>query len=47
MFGHRKTHPWIADPLDGTTNFLHAIPHFAVTVGSSGGCRGGTRSSRA
>src|SRR6201996_3275303 len=31
--GTDKTHTWIADPLDGTTNFLHAIPHFAVTVG--------------
>ncbi len=30
--GSDKTHTWIADPLDGTTNFLHAIPHFAVTV---------------
>lgn len=24
---------WIIDPLDGTTNFLHGIPHFAVSVG--------------
>jgi myo-inositol-1(or 4)-monophosphatase len=23
---------WIVDPLDGTTNFLHGIPHFAVSV---------------
>ncbi len=23
---------WIIDPLDGTTNFLHAIPHFATTI---------------
>jgi myo-inositol-1(or 4)-monophosphatase len=30
--GSDRTHTWIADPLDGTTNFLHAIPHFAVTV---------------
>ena len=30
--GTDKTHTWICDPLDGTTNFLHAIPHFAVTV---------------
>ena len=30
--GSDKTHTWIVDPLDGTTNFLHAIPHFAVTV---------------
>ena len=27
-FGHR----WIIDPLDGTTNFLHSIPHFAISV---------------
>lgn len=24
---------WIVDPLDGTTNFLHGIPHFAVSIG--------------
>lgn len=24
---------WIIDPLDGTTNFLHGLPHFAVSVG--------------
>ena len=23
---------WIVDPLDGTSNFLHAIPHFAVSI---------------
>lgn len=23
---------WIIDPLDGTTNFLHSIPHFSVSV---------------
>ena len=23
---------WIIDPLDGTTNFLHGIPHFANTI---------------
>ncbi|AHA27810.1 inositol monophosphatase family protein [Candidatus Liberibacter americanus] len=23
---------WIVDPLDGTTNFLHAIPHFCVSI---------------
>ena len=27
-----KTHTWIVDPLDGTTNFLHAIPHFAINI---------------
>ena len=25
-------HRWIIDPLDGTTNFLHSIPQFAVSV---------------
>jgi len=30
--GTDKTHVWIVDPLDGTTNFLHAIPHFAVNI---------------
>ena len=24
---------WIIDPLDGTTNFLHGIPHFAISIG--------------
>ena len=23
---------WIIDPLDGTTNFLHGIPHFAICI---------------
>ena len=23
---------WIIDPIDGTTNFLHAIPHFAISI---------------
>src|ERR1700748_3204730 len=27
-----KTHCWIVDPLDGTTNFLHGIPHFAISI---------------
>ncbi|HEY8595517.1 MAG TPA: inositol monophosphatase family protein [Devosiaceae bacterium] len=26
-------HRWIVDPLDGTTNFLHGIPYFAVSIG--------------
>jgi len=25
-------HRWIVDPLDGTTNFLHGIPHFAISI---------------
>lgn len=24
---------WVVDPLDGTTNFLHGIPHFAISIG--------------
>jgi myo-inositol-1(or 4)-monophosphatase len=30
--GPDKTHTWIVDPLDGTTNFLHAIPQFAISI---------------
>src|SRR5271170_1275369 len=30
--GSDKSHRWIVDPLDGTTNFLHGIPHFAVAI---------------
>lgn len=26
------THYWVIDPLDGTTNFLHGLPHFAISV---------------
>ena len=26
-------HLWIVDPLDGTNNFAHKIPHFAVSIG--------------
>jgi len=25
-------HLWVIDPLDGTTNFAHGIPHFAVSI---------------
>jgi myo-inositol-1(or 4)-monophosphatase len=31
--GSDKTHCWIVDPLDGTTNFLHGIPQFAISIG--------------
>ncbi|WP_279382135.1 inositol monophosphatase family protein, partial [Pseudomonas sp. 79_C] len=27
-----KDYLWIIDPLDGTTNFLRGIPHFAVSI---------------
>lgn len=30
--GPDKTHRFIIDPLDGTTNFLHGIPHFAISI---------------
>jgi myo-inositol-1(or 4)-monophosphatase len=30
--GTDKTHTWIVDPLDGTSNFLHGIPHFAIAI---------------
>ena len=30
--GTDKSHRWIIDPLDGTTNFLHGIPIFAISV---------------
>ncbi len=33
LSGQDQTHCWHIDPLDGTTNFLHNIPHFAVSVG--------------
>ena len=31
--GTDKSHIWIVDPLDGTTNFLHGIPQFAISIG--------------
>ena len=31
--GDDKTHRWIVDPLDGTTNFLHSIPLFCISIG--------------
>ncbi|MEO1038601.1 MAG: inositol monophosphatase family protein [Pseudomonadota bacterium] len=30
--GSDRTHRWIVDPLDGTLNFLHGQPHFAVSI---------------
>ena len=23
---------WVIDPIDGTTNFLHGIPHFCISI---------------
>src|ERR1044072_8090220 len=31
--GRDTSHRWIIDPLDGTTNFLHGIPIFAISLG--------------
>jgi len=31
--GADRSHRFIVDPLDGTTNFLHGIPHFAISIG--------------
>jgi len=30
--GEDPTRRWIVDPLDGTTNFLHGLPHWAISV---------------
>ncbi|WP_417317351.1 inositol monophosphatase family protein [Emcibacter sp.] len=30
--GRDETSRWIVDPLDGTTNFLHGIPHFCISI---------------
>ena len=30
--GEGEDYLWIIDPLDGTTNFIHGIPHFAVSI---------------
>ena len=29
---HGESRLWIVDPLDGTTNFVHGLPHFAVSI---------------
>jgi myo-inositol-1(or 4)-monophosphatase len=31
--GKDPTRRWIVDPLDGTTNFLHGMPHWAISIG--------------
>ena len=28
-----KNNTWIIDPIDGTVNFLHGVPHFAISIG--------------
>ena len=30
--GHQSEHQWIIDPLDGTTNFLHGFPQYAISI---------------
>lgn len=30
---HKAEYLWVVDPLDGTTNFAHNFPHFAVSIG--------------
>jgi myo-inositol-1(or 4)-monophosphatase len=30
--GEDPRHRWIVDPLDGTSNFLHGLPHFAISI---------------
>lgn len=30
--GKDTDHCWVVDPLDGTTNFLHGLPHFCVSI---------------
>jgi len=27
-----KKNTWVIDPIDGTTNFLHGVPHFAISI---------------
>ncbi len=31
--GTDQSHTWLVDPLDGTTNFLHGIPQFCISIG--------------
>ena len=30
--GNNSDYEWLIDPLDGTTNFIHGIPHFAISI---------------
>ena len=36
-FNKDKKNTWIIDPIDGTTNFLHGIPHFAISIALKSG----------
>src|ERR1700761_8776083 len=31
--GKDKSHRFIIDPIDGTTNFMHGVPQFAISIG--------------
>jgi myo-inositol-1(or 4)-monophosphatase len=33
--GEEQDYVWVIDPLDGTRNFIHGFPHFAVSIGVS------------
>lgn len=33
IVGADTSNRWVIDPMDGTTNFLHGIPHFAISIG--------------
>lgn len=33
IIGADPTRRWIVDPLDGTTNFLHGMPHWCISIG--------------
>jgi myo-inositol-1(or 4)-monophosphatase len=31
--GKDRSHRFVIDPIDGTTNFMHGVPHFAISIG--------------
>ncbi|MCH8112585.1 MAG: inositol monophosphatase [Proteobacteria bacterium] len=35
--GRDGANRWVVDPLDGTTNFLHSIPHFSISIAHQSG----------
>ncbi len=39
MAGDPNKPRWVIDPLDGTTNFLHGLPHFAISIAVAGAAR--------
>ena len=32
IINENKDFSWIIDPIDGTINFLHGVPHFAISI---------------